>query len=81
MKKIKIFTAVVLMILIVHNEKDFISNFTERPVVGETQFEGRMLTLSRDRIVIKRRRYKGRRQYRRFNATKKKRIDARWRNY
>lgn len=80
MKRMKIFMAAVIMILALHSRMSFVSNFMELPDMKETQVESRMINLSKDRIVIKRRRYKGRRQYRRYNATKKKQIDARWRN-
>lgn len=80
MKKMKVFMMAVIMMLALHSEMSFASNFMELPEVRDTQVESRMINLSKDRIVIKRRKYKGRSQYRRYNATKKKQIDSRWKN-
>lgn len=80
----KIFIMMVAMILSVHNEVNFMPESTEVPVEKEVQIEGKMegeiIPLSRDRIIVKRRKYKGSHQYRRFNATKKKYVDSRWKN-
>lgn len=82
----KIFIMMVAMILSVHSGVDFVSEPMEMPVEKEVpvagmEREGEMIPLSRDRIIVKRRKYRGRHQYRRFNATKKRYVDSRWRDY
>lgn len=80
----KIFIIMVAMILSVHSGVNFVPESIEMPVENEVQVEGKMegeiIHLSRDRIITKRRKYKGRHQYRRYNATKKRYADSRWRN-
>lgn len=77
----RVFIVMVVMILSLHSEMNFVSKPVEKSTQEERQIEGKILHLSRDRIIIKRRKYKGRHQYRRYNATKKKKVDKRWRNY
>lgn len=80
----KIFIIMAAMILSVHSGVNFVPESIEMSVEKEVQMEdkieGEIIPLSRDRIIIKRRKYKGRHQYRRYNATKKKYVDSRWRN-
>lgn len=71
----------VAMILSLHSEVSFVSEPVKESAQEAVQIENKMLHLSRDRIIIKRRKYKGRHQYRRYNATRKKKIDKKWRNY
>lgn len=90
----KIFIMMVAMILSVHSGVGFVSEPMEMTVEKEVsvagmekegeiagKVEGKMIPLSRDRIIVKRRKYRGRHQYRRFNATKKRYVDSRWRDY
>lgn len=90
----KILIMIVTMILSIHSGVDFVPESIEMTTEKEVQvvgmeekgeiignMEGKMIPLSRDRIIVKRRKYKDRHQYRRFNATKKRYVDSRWRNY